>query len=262
MKLKRGLRLACADDTDLYWVASGFVFRKVDSGIHRLDPRVKLLIMVELFALSVLAFKIDHLLAVTVTSLLMAVAAKIMKRFLRTMVFTAVFSLIIFGINALVGYGVTESIVLALRFVSIVGSTSIFFLTTSPDELELVMKWLRFPQDVVFAFVTAIRFVPVLMIDTLQIMDAQKSRGLELEKGNFITRIRNMIPILIPLVVAAVIRSGELAEAMEARAYRAVKKPTSMLTAKLHLRDKIAIIASGPFFIISLYFYVSQISII
>ena len=40
----------------------------------------------------------------------------------------------------------------------------------------------------VFAFVTAVRFIPVVMLDTFQIMDAQKSRGLELEKGSLIRR--------------------------------------------------------------------------
>jgi energy-coupling factor transport system permease protein len=116
-----------------------------------------------------------------------------------------------------------------VRFVAIVVSTSLFFITTSPDELEQVMKTFRLPRDVVFAFVTAVRFIPVMMLDTIQIMDAQKSRGLELEKGNILRRVRNMIPILIPLVVNSVVRSGELAEAMESRAYGAVPKPTSLV---------------------------------
>ena len=70
------------------------------------------------------------------------------------------------------------------------------------------MRWFRFPRDLVFAFVTAVRFVPVLLMDALQIMDAQKSRGLELEKGNPLRRIRNFVPVLVPLVVNAVVRSG------------------------------------------------------
>lgn len=126
----------------------------------------------------------------------------------------------------------------------IVGSTSVFFLTTPPDELELVMKWFRLPRDIVFAFVTAVRFVPVLMMDALQIMDAQKSRGLELQKGNIFSRFRRFIPILIPLIVDAVLRSGDLAEAMEARAYGAVKKPTSLHQLEIGLWGKIATISS------------------
>ena len=50
-------------------------------------------------------------------------------------------------------------------------------MTTSPDELEQIMKWVRVPRDVVFAFVTAVRFIPVVMLDTFQIMDARNPGG-------------------------------------------------------------------------------------
>jgi energy-coupling factor transport system permease protein len=106
------------------------------------------------------------------------------------------------------------------------------------------MKWFRLPRDIVFAFVTAVRFVPVLMMDALQIMDAQKSRGLELQKGNIFSRFKRFIPILIPLIVDAVLRSGDLAEAMESRAYGAVKKPTSLHKLEMGLLGKVVSISS------------------
>jgi energy-coupling factor transport system permease protein len=65
-------------------------------------------------------------------------------------------------------------------------------------------------------------------------MDAQKSRGLELEKGNIFKRIRNYIPILIPLIVSAVRRSMEMAEALESRGFNTSGKrePIKVLTFK------------------------------
>jgi energy-coupling factor transport system permease protein len=92
--------------------------------------------------------------------------------------------------------------------------------------------------------VTAVRFIPVVMLDALQIMDAQKSRGLEFEKGNIVKRVRNMVPILIPLVVNSVIRSGELAEAMESRAYGSTPKPTSLYGMRLRWYDAATALAS------------------
>lgn len=238
----------------MYWVANAFVFRRGDSPIHTLDPRVKLLLSVELFALSLVSSATTHIGLTLAAIFTIAALAKILRRMYRTLLFSAGFSVLIFVINFLVGYSLLTSFVLAVRFVAIVGSTSLFFLTTSPDELEYVLKWFRFPQDVVFAFVTAVRFVPVLMIDATQIIDAQKSRGLEVERGNFIRRIRNLAPILIPLVVTAVIRSSELAEAMEARAYGAVKKPTSLYTLTLKRRDKgVATLSTAAFLALLLY---------
>ena len=199
---------------------------------------------VELFALSLLADSPAEVGVVLVPVLSLAAGARVVWRLGRTMVFSASFAAMIFLINLWVGQPLILSVVLAVRFIAIVGSTSLFFLTTSPDELEYVMKWFRLPRDLVFAFVTAVRFIPVLMLDALQIMDAQKSRGLELQKGNFFKRIRNFIPVLVPLVVTAVIRSGELAEAMEARAYGVTKRPTSLYALRARVRDGMAIAVS------------------
>ncbi len=239
----------------MYWLAGGFLFRRVVSPFHKLDPRTKLIIAVEFFALSLAASSIISISAVLLSILGIAVLARSLKRIGRTMAFSLVFAVFIFGINIVFGLGILRSFTYALRFLAIISSTSLFFVTTSPDELEQIMKWLRVPRDVVFAFVTAVRFIPVVMLDTFQIMDAQKSRGLELEKGNLIARVRNMIPILIPLVVNSVIRSGELAEAMESRAYGSTPHPTSLYRMKLNWYDWVVLVASVAVFAVALYIY-------
>lgn len=236
-------------------MASGFIFRRMDSPIHRLDPRVKLLMSIELFSLSLLGRTVPELSATIAVVLFVSFAAGVLRRLGRTLVFSAGFAGFIFVINYLLGFSLLESFVLALRFVSIVGSTSVFFLTTSPDELEYVMKWFHLPRDVVFAFVTAVRFVPVLMLDAMQIMDAQKSRGLEMEKGNIMARIKNFTPVLVPLVVSAVMRSGELAEAMEARGYGASDRPTSLYTLAFKTGDWLVSFGSVSLFVFAVYFF-------
>jgi energy-coupling factor transport system permease protein len=240
----------------MYWLSSGFIFRRVDSPIHRLDPRVRLLFSVELFALSLTSGDVLEVALTIATILALASVGRILRRMGRTMVFSTTFAALILVVNLLVGYPLIDAAVLAARFIAIVGSTSLFFLATSPDELEYVMKWFRFPQDLVFAFVTAVRFVPVLMLDALQIVDAQKSRGLELERGNLLTRIRNFTPILVPLVVNAVVRSGELAEAMETRAYGAVKRPTSLYTLRFTRRDVAVSLLSLALTTVTLYYFI------
>jgi len=52
-----------------------------------------------------------------------------------------------------------------------------------------------------------------MAVDAQTVVDAQRSRGLELDKGNLLKRVRNLIPILIPLLLIAIRRSLELAEA-------------------------------------------------
>ena len=163
--------------------------------------------------------------------------------FLATVIFLTNFGFMF--INA--GYKVTvtnleSAVALTLRFLVLVESFSVFFLTTSPDHLGLALEQTRVPYEFVFAFTTAVRFVPVLAEEAQTIMDAQKSRGLELEKGSFLKRVRNYIPILIPLIVSAIRRSLELAEAMESRAWGAIKKRTNLYRLKMHRGDVVLLI--------------------
>ena len=65
----------------------------------------------------------------------------------------------------------------------------------------------------------------------------RKPEAWSLEKGNFMKRIRNYVPVLIPLIVSAIRRSLELAEAMESRAWGATKKRTNLYALKLHRGD-------------------------
>ena len=237
----------------MMWLSGGFVFRRGTSVYHRLDPRVKLLVSALTFSLTLLARSLFELAVIVAFVVGVATIATVLRRVGRTLLLTAMFSGFIFFVNYVVSANLANSALYAVRFVAIVLSTSLFFITTSPDELEQVMKTFRLPRDVVFAFVTAVRFIPVMMLDTLQIMDAQKSRGLELEKGNIVRRARNMIPILVPLVVNSVIRSGELAEAMESRAYGAVKRPTSLIQYRSSATDRVVAAAALALFIVAAY---------
>jgi energy-coupling factor transport system permease protein len=245
----------------LLWLSSGFIFRRTISPYHRLDPRVKLLVSVLLFASSLLARSVPELAVVIGFMLSLSAVAKVLKRVGRTMLLTTGFAVFIFLINVLFTKNLLTSSLYASRFVAIVVSTSLFFITTSPDELEQVMKTFRLPRDIVFAFVTAVRFIPVMMLDALQIMDAQRSRGLELDRGNIIRRVRNMVPVLIPLVVNSVIRSGELAEAMESRAYGSVPKPTSLNEYRATVADKVVSVVSLALFAVLVYAFYALIPV-
>ena len=237
----------------MMWLSGGFVFRRGTSAYHRLDPRVKLLLSALMFVTTLLVRAVYELAMVLTFMIAVAALARVLRRVARTMVFTALFSAFIFALNLVFTRNLETSLLYAVRFVAIVVSTSLFFITTSPDELEQVMKTFRLPRDVIFAFVTAVRFIPVMMLDTIQIMDAQKSRGLELERGNLLRRVRNMIPVLIPLVVNSVVRSGELAEAMESRAYGAVPRPTSLVEYRTSLTDKAVAVAAVLVFAAAAY---------
>jgi len=238
----------------MQWVASGFLFVRGHTIYHRLDPRVRLAISLSIFSVSLVSESILFVSVLIALTLGIVSIARIIRRFAKSMVFTAIVSLIAFGLNYFFNPGNPhQAVVFGVRLFAVISSTSLFFLTTTPDELEQVMKWLRLPADFITIFVIAIRFVPVLMMDALQIMDAQRSRGLEFDRGNFIRRLRNTIPILVPLIAVALNRSLDLAEAMDSRAYGATKRPTSLYKLSLGTGDYVVLILNALGLTIGIY---------
>ena len=249
-------------------VFDGLKFRKVYSPIHNLDPRMKFVYVIAIFAAAIAFYSIIPLLALFIFQIPFVLLARVQKQWLRSLRGATFLAAFIFLVNlagnfftqnyTLTVANVETAAAMTLRFVVLVESFSVFFLTTSPDHLGLALEQSRVPYEFSFAFTTAVRFVPVLAEEAQTIMDAQKARGLELEKGNFMKRIRNYIPILIPLIVSAIRRSLELAEAMESRAWGATKKRTNLYALKLHKGDfaLLGIIIGILILTVYVYFYV------
>jgi len=232
-------------------VFDGLKFRRVYSPIHNLDPRIKFIYVCAVFVAAIIFWELLPLIILFLMQIPLIVLAGVQRQWLRSMRGAAFLAALIFLTNfifAFIGAGCQDlarfleyAVATTLRFVVLIESFSVFFLTTSPDHLGLALEQTRIPYEFCFAFTTAVRFVPVLAEEAQTIMDAQKARGLELERGNFLKRIRNYIPILIPLIVSAIRRSLELAEAMESRAWGATGKRTNLYILKIHRGDFVLI---------------------
>ncbi|RLG39747.1 MAG: hypothetical protein DRN78_06305 [Thermoproteota archaeon] len=225
----------------------GFRFRVSDSIMHRLDPRIKFLYVCVMFVIAIMYTDLLVQILLFVLQFPAVYLGKVYRQWVKSMrgaVFLAVFIIASILLSQYFYYGYNlllsdfeYALAMSMRFIVLVASFSIFFLTTSPDYLGLALEQSGVPYQFCFAFVTAVRFVPVLADEAQRIIDAQRSRGMELEKGNFLKRVRNYIPILIPLIVNAVKRSLELAESMESRAWGSSKKRSSYYTLKLKRGD-------------------------
>lgn len=244
-------------------VFDGLKFRKVYSPIHNLDPRVKFIYVIAIFIAAIAFSHVIPLIVLFLIQIPFVLLARVQKQWVRSLRGAAFLATFIFVINivtsfftnnnTLTAFNIESALAMTLRFVVLVESFSVFFLTTSPDHLGLALEQTKVPYEFAFAFTTAVRFVPVLAEEAQTIMDAQKARGLELEKGGLLKRIRNYIPVLIPLIVSAIRRSLELAEAMESRAWGATKKRTNLYLLKLHKGDYALLIITIIVLLVSLY---------
>jgi len=228
-------------------VFTGFKFKKRSTPLHNLDPRVKFLSICVILSGAFLFQNLLPMAIVFVSMIPIVIVGKTMREWLKMLRGASIFAAIIFVMDflysyAAAGYVVTGGVIefpstMALRITIMIMSFSIFFLSTSPDDFGLALQKTRIPFDICFAFTMAMRFVPVLAAEAKSISDAQRARGLELERGGLIGRVKKYIPILIPLIANSIRRSVELAEAMESRGYGVKTKRTSLYILKLKGSD-------------------------
>ncbi len=220
---------------------SVFRFRRVNSPIHRLHPISKLLY--SFFILVGVLLFVDPLTQAVIflSTIPLLVASKTLKQWVRSLrnaVFFIGFIALINGVFS----GIPFAVAMIFRLLALLTSFSIFFMTTYPEDMALAFTQMRLPYDYALAFSMAMRFVPTLAQEAQNIVDAQRSRGLELDKGRFLTRIRNYLPILVPMLLVALRRADSVAAAMESRAFGAVKKRTFLHELRFHWGDVILVL--------------------
>jgi len=139
--------------------------------------------------------------------------------------------------------GPSFALSLVLLLLTLAASSSAFFMTTSPDDLSLALIKLKLPYELVLELSMAIRFAPTLAREAQLIVDAQRARGLDLE-SKLLKKVKNLVPILVPLVVSTVRRSHRVAEAMESRCFGASRSRTWLFDLRLRRADYASLAAS------------------
>lgn len=124
--------------------------------------------------------------------------------------------------------GIAQGFQVIYRVILILVLNNLLTLTTPPlaitgaiQTMLRPLKFIRLPaDDIAMILSVAIQFVPTLMEETDSIRKAQIARGARLDSKRLTERARAMLPLVIPIFVAAFRRADELAMAMEARGYR------------------------------------------
>lgn len=224
-----------------------FQYTRQDSVMHRLDPRSKLVLSIVCASVSMMFMDIIPLLMVFICLLPMIAAAKSLGRWATSMkglgallVFVLVFNTLLSPMEHPFSY----SLSLAIRLVALMTSFSLFFLTVQPDQLSQALIQMRVKFEFAFAMSMAMRYVPTLGQEAYAIMDAQRARGVELDKGNLVKRIRNIIPIIVPLIIVSIRRALSIAESMESRGFGANENRTYMEMLRFKKRDWAVVLAS------------------
>jgi energy-coupling factor transport system permease protein len=105
----------------------------------------------------------------------------------------------------------------ALRLIAMATVFFVFFQVTAPEDLANALVATRVPYAFAFILTTAMQFVPVLSRKMQDVMDAQRARGIRLERD--LASARNYPALFTPLLIQSFTLADQLAEAMEARGF-------------------------------------------
>ncbi|MDD6848851.1 MAG: energy-coupling factor transporter transmembrane component T [Oscillospiraceae bacterium] len=237
-----------------------------NSILHRMDPRVKIVLLCTIIATIFCTFNFYALGLITafiiVAILLSGVPFKMYLKSLKVIMIIVIITSLLnifyssgtpifeFWIFKITLDGIFRAIYVTVRIIALILISSALTFTTSPTDLTDAIERLMSPlkvfhikvHEIAMMMTIALRFIPTLLDETDKIMSAQKARGADMESGNVFQKVKALIPVLIPLFVSAFRRAYELAVAMECRCYQGGEGRTRMKSLHMHRLDYISII--------------------
>lgn len=220
-----------------------------DSGLHRLHPLTKLVLV---FFLLVSGLLLPGVWGTYVVFLLIIVPLSLWGQVLPTLLRGSLKVVIPFAISLVLVQGLfwpggtpvltlgplsfkEEGLFFALRgtgrILVMVSSFLLLTLTTRADELMLALADKGVPNSITYILLATMQIIPRFQAKANTILDAQRSRGLETE-GNLWLRMKAVVPLVQPLLLGSIVDIEERAIALEERAFGRQGPKTSMLVLK------------------------------
>ncbi|HBD06331.1 MAG TPA: transporter [Firmicutes bacterium] len=242
-------------------------YRPYNTPMHRLDARVKIIALVSLMVAVFLGYGSVPLnfiiyglifLGLVVAMIIGKVSFLGVLRAIKAMWFMMIFILLFNvliptkgGDYFLIGdfkvyySSIYNTLYIVFRLFLMLMITSILTATTSPMDmtfgLEFLLtplKWIKVPvSSFAMILALALRFIPTLTEDTERLMRAQASRGVDFKEGKLKEKIKSITSLIIPLFSSALMRSGDLAIAMECRGYDPKAKRTKFRRKNWRISD-------------------------
>jgi len=219
-----------------------------------LDPRTKLYLVLCLSTLCVVVGDLRLLLAILLAAALALIAAggsitgmtgKLKQFVLLFLIIVVVQSIFTRGgaavlrlgqVNIITDMGLVRGTQTLLRFLIVLISAALMT-TSNPRDIIQGMIQLKIPPEIAFMVTMAIRFLPLLRDEAVDILTAIQLRGVNLKKIPLLRRLKMYTYLLAPLITSVLLKAGDLSLAMEMRAFRAYPRRTSLRTLVLQRAD-------------------------
>ena len=222
---------------------------KRDSVIHRLSPFSKMIFCACSIAASITTINPFVALILLTLMWILAIPANLKDIFYPTMIklypamlillliFWPLFyhhegehTLIHVGFLWITAQGIYFGVAQALRIAVAITGCCYFVMVTEVIDLSSalgeILQKIGISFTVPFMLVTTFKFLPESLSTFETIGESFKARGFQLDKGSFVQRLKNYIPLFIPLIDTSLGKSQNIASAMILRAFGSRKKRT------------------------------------
>ncbi|MEM8780381.1 MAG: energy-coupling factor transporter transmembrane component T [Cyanobacteria bacterium P01_G01_bin.49] len=128
--------------------------------------------------------------------------------------------------------------------------------TTDVNQMVVGMVQAKIPYKIVFIFSSTLRFFPLLLEEIQGILEAQKLRGLAVEKMGLIRKGRVYATIAVPLILNAMAKSQKLEVVLQSKAFSGSPHRTYLHESILATRDYLTITLFAMLFMLAIILYI------
>ncbi len=239
-----------------------------NSTIHKLDPRIKVLISFIFFFFVFFITTYTSLGLLLLYTIFMAGFSSIpLIRYIRSVKSVIIISLVTAGINLffeietnffnhqqilITQTSLKNTIIIFLRLLILILFNSTIMMTTSPknisDALENILSPLKYlkinVRDIALTITISLKFIPILFEETNKIILSQKARGANFKSKNIVIKIKSFSAIIIPIFISAFKKANDLAISIDSRGYNGSVERTKFNILKLKQYDIIFIVTT------------------
>jgi energy-coupling factor transport system permease protein len=125
--------------------------------------------------------------------------------------------------------GFIYALAMGMRIVLALTACTFFVMTTDLMDLasslgEFMQNKLHISYMYPLMVISSFKFLPELSGDYINIVESLRSRALDMDKGNFMQRLKKYVPVTIPLIDSMLRRAQRIAIALELKAFNTTNK--------------------------------------
>lgn len=241
----------------------------IDSPIHKLSGASKLISLILWAVASMITYNTFILIGMFIFSIIIFEVSKVpLKKISFILSFILIFLLInniaIFIFSPLQGvkiYGTRHELFhiygsysitleqifyqfnVTLKYFSIIPIALLFIVTTNPSEFAASLNKIGVGYKIAYSVSIALRYVPDIQKDYVEISFAQQARGIDMsKKEKIVKKLKNSISIIMPLIFSSLDKIETISTAMELRSFGNRKQRTWYSERKFKMGDYITVL--------------------